>query len=202
MSRVLGLVVVAIVGLAACGPGPGGSSAPATAPATAPGLANGPGAGACPISAAPGASDEPPRDGVELDTTDIGGGRWSLCLSVPTPVALEGTAWCTWDEARSRPVEVAGLPTPFGSVDYDAYLNFERGEVGASLTDRGAVEGSVATYQERGPLTFETVDDGRAGAVLVDVVLVADAESGPPPGAPQALGGLMRWTCGAPPPPG
>jgi hypothetical protein len=201
MSRVVGLVVVAIVGLAACGSAPDGSPAPATALGTAPVLTDGAGSGACPITAAPGASDEPPRDGAELDTTDMGGGRWSLCLSMPTPVGLEGRAWCTWDEARSRPVEVAGLPTPVGSVDYDAYVNLERGEVGASLTDRGAVEGSVATYQERGPLTIETTDDGRDGVVLVDVVLVVDPESGPPPGAPQALGGLMRWTCGPPPPP-
>ena len=106
---------------------------------------------------------------------------------MPTPVALEGRgAWCTWDEARSRPVEVAGLPTPVGSVDYDAYVNLERGEVGASLTDRGGVAPSprtrAGTAHHRDP-----TDDGRDGVVLVDVPVV-DPEWTPPPGAPQALG--------------
>ena len=49
----------------------------------------------------PGADDKVPGPG-EIDTTDLGNGRWRLCLAEPVPLVAEGSAWCTWNEDRTE----------------------------------------------------------------------------------------------------
>ena len=68
---------------------------------------------ACSIKTPPGPDDRVPGPG-EMDVSDLGNGRWRLCLDEPVAFVVEGSAWCTWDEGRTFVREVAGLPIAVG----------------------------------------------------------------------------------------
>src|SRR5262245_54633500 len=68
----------------------------------------------CAVETAPGPDDQVPGPG-EMDVSDIGSGRLRLCLDAPAQIDIEGSAWCTWDEARTSVREVAGLPVTLPS---------------------------------------------------------------------------------------
>ena len=118
-----------------------------------------------------------------MDTSDEGAGRWRLCLDTPTPVSVEGTAWCDWDAARSSVEAVSGLPTAVAGIDYDGYIDFPRSGFEVHLTDRGS--GAIANYGPRFDLPAMDTDAAhREGLAPVDVaILIGDDVA--PVGAPR-----------------
>jgi hypothetical protein len=149
----------------------------------------------CQIEQPPGPDDAPPQGGGEIDTTNLGGGRWRLCLTQPTTVSVEGTAWCRWDAAHAKVDEVSGLPASAGTVDYDAFMSFLHSGFEVHLTDR-AHGGVIANYGPRFDLPETTTGaDHREGTAPFEVVLLAD-EGEAPAGAPAALTGQLIWACG------
>lgn len=155
----------------------------------------------CGIVGAPGPEGAPQGGGDLVDTSDMGGGRWSLCLTVPWGIVLEGSAACRWDPARGRPIEVDGLPTRLGTVDYSAWVQLGPIDGGMSLTDWRAGSGTVATYRPVGSIDIRATEGGRSGTLRIGMELLSDPESGSPAGVPPGLLGMMRWRCGDPPPP-
>ncbi len=150
---------------------------------------------ACELSQQPGPGDVPEAGG-ETDTSDLGGGRWRVCLQEPLTVATEASAWCLWDEGRTTVTEISGLPASNGTVDYDAWLSFAAPAFEFHATDT-AHGGLIANYTtDAGPVHVQLDADGRGGIARFDVGQAADPESGPPPGAPARYGGLLRWRCG------
>lgn len=186
------LPAMALLALAigACG---SSQTSPPTSAALSPG-------GDCALVTQPGAADEPDRGGGELDMTDFGGGRWRLCLTEPTAATAERTAWCIWNEDRTAVSEIDGLQVSIGPREYDASISIGRNAFDFGTIDHGT--GQVASYQPTGVPRGESTDDGRAGYLAFDVVLMVDAEGGPPPpGAEPGYAGLMRWQCADPPSP-
>jgi hypothetical protein len=185
--------------LAGCdaAPAPTASASGAIVAPTTTGL---PGASVeCTITQGPAAGDEPPRDGNEMDTGDLGGGRWRLCLAGPIVASAEKSAWCVWNPARSAVTEIEGLPVPIGGIEYGANLSFDRPDFNLGLTERAT--GNVATYTaEGGSAGVNASDDRTTGAAAFDIVLMVDPEAGAPAGFPPRIAGSMRWTCGGAPP--
>jgi hypothetical protein len=173
----------------ACGPAVTSGSGAATSPEPAADLL-------CVIQENPGPDDAPPPDG-EIDTSNEGAGRWRLCLDTPTPVSVEGTAWCRWNAARSSVDAVSGLPTAAGGIDYDASIDFPGSGFEVHLTDRGS--GAIANYGPRFDLPAMDTDAAhRAGLAPVDVAILTGGDVAPI-GAAAVLGGRLRWSCGDPP---
>jgi hypothetical protein len=156
----------------------------------------------CAIAQPPGPADEPPRDGGDLiDTTDWGGGRWRLCLVDPERVDLEGTAWCTWDEARAAVVEVNGLPIEAGRLAFDAGLSFSAEPPEFYFHTTETSQGLIANYRSlHSTVTPEAA--ASSGVATFEVALQPDPEAGAPPGSEPGYRGVFRWRCGAAPPPG
>jgi len=153
--------------------------------------------GACDLSQQPGPDDAPPQGGGDLmDNSDMGGGRWRVCLEVPMAAAAEASAWCLWDEGRTAVTEINGLPASVGTIDYDAWLSFAAPAFEFHATDTGH-GGIIANYAtDTGPVRVQLDADGRGGIARFDVGQRADPEAAPPPGAPLRYGGVMRWRCG------
>ena len=172
------------------------STAGAPGESAVPSAANVPGAG-CTIQQPPGPGDAPPAGG-ETDTKDQGAGRWRVCLTTPAPTTVEGSAWCTWNADRTAVDDVSGLPTTSASVAYDTFLSFARSELEVHLTDQGH-GGLIANYVPRQQASLTTDSTHRSGTAVFDVALQVDPESGPPPGAPPTVTGIMAWVCGDPP---
>ena len=150
---------------------------------------------ACALSQQPGPGDAPEAGG-ETDTSDMGGGRWRVCLEVPLTVAAEASAWCLWDEGRTTVTEITGLPASNGTVDYDAWLSFVQSRFEFHATDT-AHGGLIANYtNDLGPVHVVLDADGRGGIARFDVGQAADPEAAPPTGAPARYGGVLRWRCG------
>jgi len=175
-------------------------SSPGPSTTTGPAITNDPSAsiapgGACELSAQPG-PDDVPEGGGETDMSDMGGGRWRVCLEVPMAAAAEASAWCLWDEGRTTVTEISGLPASVGTVDYDAWLSFAAPafEFHATDTAHGGIIANYAT--DTGPVHVQLDSDGRGGIARFDVGQRADPEAAPPPGAPARYGGVMRWRCG------
>ncbi len=158
-------------------------------------------AGDCAPPDEPGPADAPPDGSGDLmDFSDYGGGRWRLCLTGPIVASLQNRAMCRWSDDRSSVIEVSGMPTKLGPIDYDAWVAVDRGEFQMSRTDWGRV-GSIATYVPRAnPPIGDMTDDRRIGRLAFDVTLLVDPESGAPAGAPPRHVGQMRWICADPPP--
>jgi hypothetical protein len=174
---------------AACGSAATTGSGGATSPQPAADLE-------CTIRQEPGPGDAP-QSGGEMGTSDEGAGRWRLCLDTPTPLSIEGTAWCRWDAARSSVDAVSGLPTPAGNIDYDAYIDFPGSGFEVHLTDRGS--GTIANYGPRLDLPeIETDAAHRTGLAPIDVAILTGDDVAPA-GAPAGLAGRLRWVCGDPP---
>jgi hypothetical protein len=195
-------LVVATLVAAALALGCGGSTptSPPTGgtPSGAPASAD---AAACIVTTPPGEQDQVPAPG-EIDTRDLGGGRWRLCLAEPVAFSVEGTAWCTWTDDRTFVTEVAGLPinlSPTSTVD--GGVSIERKVAYLSSNDRTAV-GSW----EGGPVSIViegSSDPGRAatkGSAAFRIPATVDQES-PPPVAPPEAAGVISWQCGEAPPP-
>ena len=170
------VVVVTMLAIAACGSAQPSLSTPAET---------------CPLVTAPGPADEPNRNGLEpIDDTDIGGGRWRLCLTVPIVGAAETTAWCQWAPDRTAVLGFSGQSVTIGSVAYDSGLSIPTNE----FVLAGYVPGPVVP-------SGEATEDGRSGYLAFHVVPVIDPEHGPPAGAEPRLVGVLSWQCGKPPPP-
>jgi hypothetical protein len=188
------MLVVALLAFAACGSAqPNSPTTPATPPPAA--------GGDCALTTEPGPADEPDRGGGDaIDMSDFGGGRWRLCLTEPTVATAERTAWCIWQQDRTAVSEIDGLQVSIGVRDYDASISIGRNAFDFGTIDRAS--GQVASYQPSEVPLGDATDDGRAGYLEFDVVLMVDPEGGgPPPGAEPRYAGLMRWQCGDPPPP-
>jgi hypothetical protein len=156
----------------------------------------------CELRQQPGPGDIPPQGGGDLmDNSDMGAGRWRVCLGAPIAATAEASAWCSWDEGRTTVTEISGLPASNGQVDYDAWLSFAAPAFEFHATDT-AHGGRIANYTtDTGPVHVRLDGDGLGGIVIFDVGLQPDPETGPPTGAPQRYGGVMRWRCGDAPAP-
>ncbi|MEX2184983.1 MAG: hypothetical protein WEC14_11100 [Chloroflexota bacterium] len=180
------VVVVLVAASCATSPDPIASDSPTDDPPVEP--------IECQVAQAPVAADGPPADG-EMGPGDQGPGRWRVCMTLPTLATVEGSAWCTWDRDRQVVTEISGLPTPAGTVDYDAWLT-AAGSFELHLTDRGQ-GGLIANYETApGDLRVSTVPTWRSGTAAFEGRLVADPESGPPRGAPPVVDGTVTWVCG------
>lgn len=213
--------LAAIAAIAACG-GPAATMEATSDPADVPPSAIGPTVGPtteptgdptptpsqrepdtdCTPPADPGPADDPPDDGGDLmDVADDGGARWSLCLTDPMAVSVEGRGSCRWSEDRLSVLEVSGYPIRIGEIDYGAWFALERGEFQLSTTHLRA-GGLIATYIPMASQPLEQpTDAGRAGHIPFDVWFLGEMDAGLPPGAPPRHAGSIRWICGDPPPP-
>ena len=205
----LGVVVIALLIATACntsdggsGSGPGGAgpsvAASQPSPSPTPPLAVVSADPGCTVQQQPGPGDAPPAGGGETDTTGQGPGRWRICLTVPAPITVEGSAWCTWNADRSAVDEISGLPSTAGSIDYDAFLPFASQKLEVHLTDR-ANGGTIANFEPRQPTTIASDAKHTTGTAAFDAALQVDPESAPPAGAPPSVSGTIAWVCGEPP---
>ena len=173
-------------------PGPSASSGPALT--SDPFVSLAPEA-ACALSRQPGPGDVP-EGGDETDASDMGGGRWRVCLEVPFTATAETSAWCRWNQGRTAVTEISGLPASSGTVDYDAWLSFAAPAFEFHATDT-AHGGLIANYTtDADPVRVQLDGDGRGGIARFDVGQAADPESSRPTGAPARYGGVLRWRCG------
>ena len=194
MRRLAALVVIAIA-VAGCGNGTAPSGAPTGPEFTSDPSASQAPEAACALSQQPGPGDAPEAGG-ETDTSDMGGGRWRVCLEVPLTATAEASAWCLWDEGRTTVTEISGLPASNGTVDYDAWLSFVANAFEFHATDT-AHGGLIANYTtDAGPVHVQLDADGLGGIARFDVGQAADPEAAPPTGAPSRYGGVLRWRCG------
>ena len=174
------------------------SSTPTTAPVDPSASAPPPSvdAAACPVQTPPGPGDEIPGAG-EMDVSDIGNGRWRLCLVEPVAFEVEGSAWCTWTEDRSEVREASGLPARIGADStVDGGIAIDRGEVFLSSNEPRM----VASWQGD-PSDMQAVVGvaGRSGTVAFRIPATVDPEH-PPAVRPPEAAGVMSWVCGDPPP--
>jgi hypothetical protein len=153
---------------------------------------------ACPIETPPGPDDTVPEPG-EIDTTDLGNGRWRLCLAEPVAFSVEGSAWCTWTADRTEVREAAGVPTPIGAAGstVDGGIAIDRGEIYLASNDPRM----ISSWQG-GPsdMSAQVGVAGRSGTAAFRIPAVTDPEH-PPAVSPPAAAGVMSWLCGDPPPP-
>lgn len=185
------LFVAFAIAVAGCNAtSPSGSSADAPEATGAPVVDT-----ACAIEQEPGPGDAPTTGG-EMDTSNDGPGRWRLCIDTPSPVSVEGTAWCTWNAARTSVDAVSGLPTNADGVDYDAVIDFPGSGFEIHATDGG---GAIANYGPRFDLpSVETDSAHREGSTEFEASLQL-GEDVAPVDAPDVLEGRLRWVCGEPP---
>jgi hypothetical protein len=154
-------------------------------------------AAGCDIETPPGPDDQVPDPG-EIDTTDLGNGRWRLCLVEPVAFSVEGSAWCSWTEDRSAVREATGLPLPIGAAGstVDGGIIIVEGVVYLASNDprmifswQGGPDGVQASAQP----------NGSGGTALFRIPATVDQESPPAIPPPQAAG-VLSWLCGDPPP--
>jgi hypothetical protein len=177
------------------------ASTPTTAPLDPSASASPPGvdAGDCPVMTPPGPGDAIPGPG-EMDVSDVGNGRWRVCLAEPVALEVEGSAWCTWTDDRSEVREASGLPVQIGGTDstVDGGIAIDRGEVYLSSNDPRM----IASWQGE-PSDMQAVVGvaGRSGTVAFRIPAIVDPEH-PPAVRPPEAAGVISWLCGGPPPPG
>ena len=156
-------------------------------------------AGACPLGILPGPDDPAPGGASDLmDTSDMGSGRWRLCLDEPVELVAEGWAYCSWNDDRTEVREAAGLPIQLAAGSVDGGIALDRGEVYLAST---AIDGAVGSYTSGhlGP-RIQAELDGTSGVARFLAAASLDREH-PPAIRPADLVGTIRWECGAPPPP-
>ena len=201
-AAVRSLIVALGIVLAGCGATPILSPAPIATPG-----ASLPDASANPIDEAecalerqPGPDDRPPGPGGDgVDLSDRGGGRWRLCLDAPVRLAVEGSAWCTWNDERMAVSEASGLPLDIGNGrgTIDGSVSIEQGEVYLSQTKPA---GEVGGWQGGPPgQLIQPSGDGSSGVARFRVAALLDPEH-PPAIRPPDQVGTIRWACGDPPP--
>jgi len=207
VASITGLVLVAI-GLAALiatrpsSTEPSGSAAPAAQGSAPPSavVVGAIDASSCAIQQGPGPADAPPKPGGEgIDVADLGPGRFRLCLTDPTTVTVEGTAWCVWSDDRTSVTEIDGLPTAAGGGPRIA------GTVGLRpphlQIEATSASGEISTFGNDGDQRLVEPGPGaHDGAATFSVTEVVDPDH--PAQAPiLARTGTLRWTCGEPPAP-
>jgi hypothetical protein len=178
---------------------------PATAPVDGSAAASGPAAppsvdaAACAVETPPGPDDTVPDPG-EIDTTDLGNGRWRLCLAEPAVFEAEGSAWCTWNADRTEVREAAGLPVPTGASGstVDGGIAIDQGVVYLASNDPRMV---FSWQGEPSDMSAVVGVGGRNGTVAFRIPATVDPEN-PPALRPPDAAGVLSWQCGEPPPPG
>jgi hypothetical protein len=154
----------------------------------------------CAIRQRPGPADAPPDGGGDaMDVADFGPGRFRLCLTEPTVVDVEGSAWCAWSADRSTVNEVDGLPTAVaGGPQIAGNLGIERLRLEIEAT---GANGDVFTFGNDGDRRLiQPAADARSGVAAFVVTEVIDPEH-PPQVRAQPRSGYLRWVCGEPPEP-
>lgn len=162
-----------------------------------------PGPDETPVRGLDGGGDGGGGDSQGFDPVEWGTGRWRLCLTGPTDLTVEGSAWCQWSAGRDEVIGVEGLKLADG-----------RGTVSASWSVPGGFVSLVAAEAGGGTTVWsaevaQPIDPGnsrRAGATTISLAPVAnDHEALPsgvtPPPAPGKATGTIRWSCGEPPAP-
>jgi len=148
-----------------------------------------------------GGGDGGGGDSQGFDPVDWGTGRWRLCLTGPTVLALEGSAWCQWSDGRASVIGVQGLDLDDRGAAIAASFSVPGGFVSLVRTENGVAttvwSAEVAQPLDPGP-------DGRSGATTVSLGLVANdhdavASGTTPSPRPGNATGTIRWSCGEPP---
>ena len=191
------LVVVGLAALVVSQPAPttdprgGGSPAPAHVALIDP--------ADCALEKQPGPDDKVPGPGGDaIDFADLGNGRWRLCQTDPVLIAIEGSAWCTWNDDRITIREVAGLPIAAVGETLDGGVAIDRATV---YVGRTAKNGAITSYEGSDPAqVIEPGEGGRTGAARFRLEAYIDPEN-PPAVRPPSRAGTMRWSCGQPPAP-
>src|SRR5262245_28617455 len=178
-----------------------GAATTSPAPATSAAASDAPpsiDAASCVVTTPPGPGDQVPDPG-EIDTTDLGAGRWRLCLAEPASFSVEGTAWCTWSDDRTSVREAMGLPLPIGSggSTVDGGVVVDAGEVYVASNDPRL----ISSWQG-GPdgVDLRPEAGGKSGTAIFRIPAIVDQES-PPPIAPPTAAGVLAWQCAEAPAP-
>jgi hypothetical protein len=152
----------------------------------------------CAMSKAPAADDPslPPFGDGPFDPVDISPAWLRICLTGPVPRSAEVSAFCVWNDGRTRVTDVEALPKPgdpmSASISPDGDAVF--------LHVAGVPDGTdyVKTSQ---PILADIEPSAPAtGAARLEL----QEERPPSSTATTALGtatGTMRWDCGVPPAP-
>ena len=153
---------------------------------------------ACAVLTPPGPDDKVPGPG-EIDTTDLGNGRWRVCLAEPVPLVAEGSAWCTWNEGRTEVREAVGLPIPTGGAGstVDGGFALDRGVVYLASNDPRMVFSWQGTPDDMSAVVGRS---GASGTVAFRIPATVDEENPPAVRPPEAVG-VMSWQCGSTPAP-
>lgn len=166
----------------------------------------------CPLERQPGPDETPVKpldrggeegggDSQGFDPVDWGTGRWRLCLTGPTALALEGSAWCQWSDGRTSVVGVEGLDLDDRGAAITASLSVPGGFVSLVGTENGA---ATTIWSAGVAQPIDPGSNGRAGAMTISLAPTAnDHEALPsgvtPPPDPGKAMGTIRWSCGEPP---
>lgn len=169
--------------------------------------------GVCALERQPGPDDTPVRaqdggadggggDSQGFDPVDWGTGRWRLCLTGPTAVQLEGSAWCEWSDGRDSVIGLEGLAVGEASERFHGSASVPDGMVSLDRMTGGTVA-SVWSSLVAQPL--DPGLDGRTGALTISLPSVPADPTTVPSGAPRPspvgdATGTIRWSCGEPPP--
>ncbi len=161
-----------------------------------------PGPDETPVRGLDGGADGGGGDSQGFDPVDWGTGRWRLCLTRPTTLAIEGSAWCQWSAGRDEVIGVEGLKLPNG-----------RGTVSASWSVPGGLvslvgaetSGTATVWLAEVAQPIDPGSNGRAGATTISLAVTANdheafASSASSPPEPGNATGTIRWSCGEPPP--
>ena len=132
-----------------------------------------------------------------MDVSDLGPGRYRMCLTVPTTVEVEGTAWCKWSDDRTAVIEIDGLPAGAAGGPQIA------GTVGlhppALQIEATSADGDISTFGNEGDQRLVEPGPGATTGVVAFIVSqVVDPEH-PPQVPAQPRTGMIRWSCGEPP---
>lgn len=196
-AALIAAAVLAVAVAIGCGTGPPTTppDEPSGSAAVAPPSVD---AAACAVQTPPGPDDTVPEPG-EIDTTDLGNGRWRLCLAEPVVLEVEGSAWCTWNEERTEVREAAGLPVPTGGAGstVDGGIALEQGVVYLASNDPRMISSWQGAPDDRSAVIGVA---GRDGTVAFRIPATVDPEN-PPAVRPPDAAGTISWLCGDPPPP-
>lgn len=160
-----------------------------------------PGPDETPVRELDGGRDGGGGDSQGFDPVDWGTGRWRLCLTGPTDLAIEGSAGCQWSEGRDVVIGVEGLKLASGGATLSASWSVPGGFVSRTELETA---GSTTVWSADVGQPIDPGSNGRAGATSISLAPVAvDRDALPsgvtPPPGPGMATGTIRWSCGEPP---
>jgi hypothetical protein len=136
---------------------------------------------------------------------EAGDGSWQMCLTDGT--LLEGPGLCHWSADRTQVLWIAGEDVPGLGAFAGPFLSFEE-EPDVLVIDRSDDEDVIAGYRPTAgsAISVNGTPDRAGGLASFSGLRLHDPATGEPvrPGwrGPEALSidGVLRWSCGSPPP--